>query len=104
MSKKLILEHYGYLICGHVEVTTWDGGSGETDMTCQIIKSTKKPSRDKISPLINDGGYGVQSIDYAFVNLYELYRNKRADISGVKKNIDTLEFNEDELKKCKRGI
>lgn len=104
MSKKLILEHYGYQICGTVEVTTWDGVSGEIEMNCKTIKGTKRPSREHIAPLINDAGFGAQSIDYAFVVLNELYRNKHANISGIKKNIDTLEFNEHELGKSKRGI
>ena len=80
---------------GIVEVTSWDGFSGT--LTMESFELPDPFSEEDIIAGINDGGFGVQSIDKATVDIYARYES-------VDVHLDTLVFGGKELINAKKGI
>lgn len=72
MKKTVTLKMIGYWITGIADLTMWGGGNG-----CIEMKPFETKSRSKKALLagINDNGFGVQSINGAICDIYELYEN-----------------------------
>lgn len=68
MTKTITLNKTGYLIKGISALTMWGGGSGTIKMKPFEVEHLKE-----VKELINDNGFGVESIDGAIIDIYENY-------------------------------
>jgi hypothetical protein len=92
--KTINLKLTGYKCVGDVDVTFWDGERGNIDMKGYTISEL---TDETIIKGINDGEFGVRSIDRAYVQIYE-------DYQGYKVLCDEREYTREQLTNCKRGI
>jgi len=74
MAKSITLEQTGWEVSGEVYVTLWGSGGGVIHMTPSFVPLGQL-TRDNIHRSINDGRFGVQSIDRADVEISEVYGN-----------------------------
>ena len=88
----LNLDFTDYLVTGEVEVTFWDNTCGLLQMKPFNIEDP-----NDIPKHINDGGFGTQSIDKAYVTMYENYQ-------GYYTNPKELKYEGCQLVDSKRGI
>ena len=72
----------GYRIKGNVTVNFWGGGSGQLEMNAFDILHPEK-TLEEIKVIIpqgvNDAQFGVESILYADVDIYELYQDLQGE-------------------------
>lgn len=80
--KNLTLDLTGYTVRGLADVSLWGGGEGNIEMKPFNVKSIKE-----IPEKLNDGGFGVEKINGAIVDVYR-------DYNGFKKYSRTLIINE----------
>ena len=75
--KTKTIKHIGYVINGTADLTLWGNENASITMKPIIIKDINFDYNDneKIKPLLNDNGFGVQSINGAIVDICELYEN-----------------------------
>lgn len=66
--KELTLKFTGYLIKGISDVTMWGGGNGCIGMSPFSVKKTDVKT---LLANINDGQFGVESINGAICDIYE---------------------------------
>jgi hypothetical protein len=64
----------GYDVSGTAMVTPWGGGDGEIEMKTTFLPA-KFLSKDNVLRCVNDNGFGVQSINGAWVMVTEVYDN-----------------------------
>lgn len=88
-----------YMVCGTAEVTTWDGTKGKVDMNCTAIDK-RRITREEIRRCINDGGFGVYSVDRARADVYAIYGRGEE----LRHYVVSEEFEGGELSEAKRGI
>ena len=68
--KTLTLKKTGYIIKGVADISPWGGGRGCIEMdSFKLEKISNKVLLDNI----NDGSFGVQSINGAICDIYENY-------------------------------
>ena len=91
-NKTITLKFINYRVVGKVEVTLWDGSQGFITMNPFNVEDIKD-----IPNHINDGGFGVQTIDKAHVAVYENYQ-------GYCTNPIELTFETKDLINAKIGI
>ena len=72
--KTKTLKQIGYTVGGVATCTTWDEMSGTIEMDRCFIPLGKM-RKTKLLNSINDGGFGVQSINSAVINIYDQYEN-----------------------------
>lgn len=72
MKRKLELTQIGFTIRGTVKVNFWGGGSGYLGMDSTDIPY-EKFTKTTMLATVNDGGFGVESIVEANVEIYALY-------------------------------
>ena len=68
--KKLTLHLSGYRIKGVADITLWGGDAACIEMTPVKLRILDK---DDLMQHLNDGGFGVQSINGAIVDIFEDY-------------------------------
>jgi hypothetical protein len=73
MKTKLI-KQTGILISGISQVTLWDGSHGEIDMHTEFLP-LGQITKERLLNCVNDGRFGVQSIDSADIEIYTKYDN-----------------------------
>lgn len=64
----------GYEIAGEARVSLWGGGEGTMVMDKEFLP-LEHFSKDNALRCVNDGGFGVESIDGARVEITEVYDN-----------------------------
>ena len=67
-AKQVTLTQTGYRISGTVTVTPWGGGQGTLDMESTFIPLSQF-NKTALLSCINDGRFGVESIDSADVDI-----------------------------------
>jgi len=70
--KTKTVKQIGIVVEGYVQVSLWGGGEGGLDMKPQFLP-IEKATKDNILRSVNDGGFGVQSIDAAEIEIYDKY-------------------------------
>ena len=92
--KQLVLNQIGYYITGEATLNLWGGGTGTTDIKPTLLETNKVPTKEDIleAKIINDNGFGCESIDEANISIYELYER---NVLG--EYICTYNFNRNEL-------
>lgn len=98
MDKTITLKQVGFYCDGQAKINLWGGGQTIVDMTPWTIDTDDE---EKIIQGINDGQFGCESIEFADVNIYELYQY------GVKIPHETmwsLVVEKEQLTKAKKGI
>lgn len=70
MTKTITLEFTNYVVKGVSDVTPWGGGEACIQMDSFQVKSIDKKT---LLENINDGGFGVESINGAICDIYENY-------------------------------
>ena len=68
--KSKILRREGFFVSGVADLNLWGGGKGSIEMkpfACQHIRE----AREKL----NDNGFGVEKINGAICNIFNLYEN-----------------------------
>ena len=78
MDKKIELKFVNYYITGIAHVVDWYGRKGTIEMTpfyvdAPYVESLEDIDFDAIKSNVNDGGFGVQRITMAEVDIYENY-------------------------------
>ena len=73
-KKTMTVELIGYEVTGWAQVSLWGGGTGEITMDKTFLPE-KHFSKDNVLRCVNDGGFGVESIDFADVIVEEVYEN-----------------------------
>ncbi len=68
--KKVTLNHVGYYISGLSDLTLWGGGNANIEMKPFTVKRLRE-----IRTKINDNGFGVQNINGAICDVYDLYEH-----------------------------
>jgi hypothetical protein len=73
--KTKTINQIGYLITGIASITLWGGDNGGIKMNPIFLKELPilPEKSDELFNRLNDGGFGVQRINGALVNIYELY-------------------------------
>lgn len=71
-KKEITLEMTGWVIKGTCAVSLWGGGDGSTNMRPSFIPIGKMTKANLIGA-VNDGGFGVQSIDEVLMDIYSSY-------------------------------
>jgi hypothetical protein len=73
--KTKTIKHIGYVINGTADLTLWGDGNASITMKPIIIKDINFDynNEDNIKPLLNDNGFGCQSINGAIIDISELY-------------------------------
>lgn len=82
MAKTKTIEMIGYKIEGKVSVNHWGGGEGEGSMQPFVILHPDFTDEDleRVIPQgLNDNQFGVESFNWAVVDVYELYENGVTD-------------------------
>lgn len=95
MLKSKTIKKIGYKIEGTVSVNHWGGGNGEGDMQPFAIFHSEFTEEDleRVIPQgLNDNGFGVESFNWAIVDVYELYEY------GVKDYMCEMQFDGDKVK------
>jgi hypothetical protein len=69
MKKSITLEKTGYVVKGTALLSLWGGGSGTIEM-----KPIYCNTLTKLETLLNDNGFGCESIDGAIVDIYENFQ------------------------------
>jgi len=80
--KSKTLQFKGFRITGTSDLTLWGGGNASISMNSFFINHLKE-MRDKI----NDGGFGVESINGAICNIYKVYQNGHGEYVEYSKTI-----------------
>lgn len=92
MTKTVTLKKVGYYVSGTADLTMWGGGNASIDM--KPFK-TKTKSKKELLAGINDNGFGVESINGAICDVYELfeggYKEFLEDITVGEVSDDTVE-------------
>ena len=81
MKKTLTLALTGYIVKGTADVKPWGGGNACIQMDAFEVEKIDKSTLKKH---INDGGFGVESINGAICDIFENYE-------GTLKYIKTVE-------------
>jgi hypothetical protein len=63
LTKTVVKKSTGLYITGKVSVSMWRGGKGLIEMTPQYISNTKDLTKSLLLSCVNDGKFGVESID-----------------------------------------
>lgn len=82
MKKKITSVLIGIMVRGTSEINLWGGGTGEMDMEETFIPADKV-SKDNIMRCVNDGQFGCESIESAYVSIYAVYKSE----SGAKTRV-----------------
>jgi hypothetical protein len=69
-TKTITLKKVGYYVEGTSDLTMWGGGNGSITMTPFKVNNA---SQKELLKGINDAQFGVQSINGAICDIYELY-------------------------------
>jgi len=70
--KTITLKQVGFYVCGISDVTLWMGGGACIEMEPFTVKEI---NRKEILWNVNDNGFGVQSVNGAVCDIYELYEH-----------------------------
>lgn len=70
MEKTITLSFSNYVVKGLADVTPWGGGDACIEMDPFNLKSIKD---EDLLKNLNDGGFGVESINGAICDIYENY-------------------------------
>lgn len=71
-TRQVTLTQTGYKISGEVAVNTWDGNGGTIIMDTTIIPLNQL-TKEKLLSCINDGKFGVESINSAKVDIWDVF-------------------------------
>jgi hypothetical protein len=113
VAEKIELNFVGYHVEGVAVMNKWGGGIGCIKMNPFDIDATALGETDLsdeeelneiIKSLINDGGFGCQSIMGAYIVLYAYYSNKDVCTSGIKIHLKNYYLNKDTIKTPQRCI
>lgn len=77
-NKTITLNFTNYIIKGETTINLWGGGQGNIKMDDVALDSIDNITLD----MLNDGGFGCESIAGAYIDIYENYQ-------GYLKYIDT---------------
>ena len=73
-TKTITVSLVGYQIDGVATVHPWGGGRGTIQMKSHFLKP-EHFSKDNVLRCVNDGGFGVESIESAEISVTEVYDN-----------------------------
>ena len=92
--KQLVLNQIGYYITGEATLNLWGGGTGTINIKPTILETNNIPTKEDIlkANVINDNGFGCESINEANISIYEMYER---NVLG--EYINTYNFNRKEL-------
>ena len=79
MVRTKTITQIGYIVSGTATVSMWGGGSGTIEMNRTFIP-LEKFSKTNTLRCVNDGGFGVESIDAADIDIYVKYDNGSVEI------------------------
>lgn len=71
--KIITLKQIGWKITGTAVVLLWGGGEATVNMNSVKLNYTTDPTSGQLIESINDGGFGVEKILGASVDIYVLY-------------------------------
>ena len=92
--RTLTLNQIGYLVTGTTTLNLWGGGTGDISMKPIELKELNTV---EVLKAINDNGFGCESYDSAYVDIYRLYEN------NVTRHYVSVDFNSEDLVGCTRG-
>lgn len=97
IPEKIVVEYTlsHYEMSGDVDVTLWGGGQAGICMkTTKIPLSVDVENDIELSKYVNDSGFGVQSIDHAYVDIEAIYITGESleDYHYIKKRIHSFDF------------
>lgn len=95
IPRKIEVEFDYFYAIGQVDVTSWDGFVGS--LTMESYELPDPFTEEDIIAGINDGGFGVETIDRATVDIYARY-------ATVDVHLGKFGFEGDQLKNAKKGI
>ena len=103
MKRAITLTHYGWHVTGEAHLVGWLGERGTIDMTPTTIQQDTELTRDQIVACVNDGNYGAEAIDAAFVNVSQVYSDENGyPILTV--GWEEYQFKDYDLVNAKRGV
>lgn len=76
MAKTKTIEMIGYYVSGTLNVSLWGGDKGDIEIKPIVINNpnmTLETVKEIIPNGINDNGFGVESFNYAILDIFELY-------------------------------
>lgn len=99
--KTITLEQIGWHIAGEATINPWGGGQGPIEMDSSFIPLGTL-TKDRIHMAINDGRFGCESIEGAWVAIYEVYQHRSGKTFKIHRT--TLEITNPNPELVCRGI
>lgn len=72
--KTVTLKQIGIQVQGEAMLNLWGGGKGTIDMESYFLP-LGKATKTNILRCVNDNGFGCESIESAYIDIYDVYEN-----------------------------